>query len=126
MMGRKFGNITDEGIDARATYQFLFAMFGSFLLFPFLGIILVALSYFFFPIPWDTIGASVVSEIFILQISIEFILTILLFWLSAVFMVVFCDFVFDTRKAIIRNSLRKQSEGKELENLNEELLRHLA
>ena len=126
MMGRKFGNITDEGIDARATYQFLFAMFGSFLLFPFLGIILVALSYFFFPIPWDTIGASVVSEIFILQISIEFILTILLFWLSAVFMVVFCDFVFDTRKAMIRNSLRKQSEGKELEKLNEELLRHLA
>ena len=30
-------------------------------------------------------------------------------------MVIFCDFVFDTKKAIIRNSLRKQDEGKELE-----------
>ena len=39
VLGRYLGDRTDEGVDARTTYQFLAAMFGSILLWPFCAII---------------------------------------------------------------------------------------
>tara|TARA_Y100000766_G_scaffold65560_2_gene54934 strand:+ start:32 stop:967 length:936 start_codon:yes stop_codon:yes gene_type:complete len=39
ILGRFLGDRTDEGVDARTTYQFLAAMFGSVLLWPFFALI---------------------------------------------------------------------------------------
>ena len=39
ILGRFLGDRTDEGVDARTTYQFLAAMFGSFLLWPLFALI---------------------------------------------------------------------------------------
>jgi 1-acyl-sn-glycerol-3-phosphate acyltransferase len=39
ILGRFLGDRTDEGVDARTTYQFLVAMFGSVLLWPFFAVI---------------------------------------------------------------------------------------
>ena len=39
ILGRYLGDRTDEGVDARTTYQFLAAMFGSFMIWPFCALI---------------------------------------------------------------------------------------
>ena len=39
VLGRFLGDRTDEGVDARTTYQFLAAMFGSIILWPFMAFI---------------------------------------------------------------------------------------
>ena len=45
ILGRILGDSTDEGIDARTSYQFLAAMFGSILIWPISSTIIVALLY---------------------------------------------------------------------------------
>ena len=45
ILGRVLGDSTDEGIDARTSYQFLAAMFGSIIIWPISSVILVALMY---------------------------------------------------------------------------------
>ena len=125
-MGRKLGNKTDEGIDARSTYQFLFAMFGSLIVFPILATVLVLITHSIslFAIPWNDapFGLSMIGENIFLQIIVEWVMAILLFWLSAIVMVSFCDYVFDINKARARALLRKKKEGEELESLTNELM----
>lgn len=41
LMGRVLGDFTDEGLDARSSYHFLAAMFGSLMFWPFLTVLLV-------------------------------------------------------------------------------------
>ncbi|DAC51171.1 MAG TPA: hypothetical protein D7I03_02695 [Candidatus Poseidoniales archaeon] len=45
ILGRLLGDSTDEGIDARTSYQFLAAMFGSIIIWPISSSIIVALLY---------------------------------------------------------------------------------
>jgi hypothetical protein len=45
VLGRILGDSTDEGIDARTSYQFLAAMFGSITIWPISSTIIVALLY---------------------------------------------------------------------------------
>ena len=45
VLGRVLGDSTDEGIDARTSYQFLAAMFGSIIIWPISSTIIVALMY---------------------------------------------------------------------------------
>ena len=42
IMGRVLGDFTDEGLDARSSYHFLAAMFGSLMFWPFLTVLLIA------------------------------------------------------------------------------------
>ena len=46
-LGRFLGDRTDEGVDARTTYQFLAAMFGSVLMWPFISIFTVGTLWWF-------------------------------------------------------------------------------
>ena len=45
VLGRVLGDSTDEGIDARTSYQFLAAMFGSIIIWPISSTVIVALMY---------------------------------------------------------------------------------
>ena len=45
-LGRLLGDSTDEGIDARTSYQFLAAMFGSLVIWPIAATISTAFAYF--------------------------------------------------------------------------------
>ena len=45
ILGRILGDATDEGIDARTSYQFLAAMFGSIIIWPISSTLIVAALY---------------------------------------------------------------------------------
>jgi hypothetical protein len=45
ILGRVLGDSTDEGIDARTSYQFLAAMFGSIIIWPLSSTIIVGILY---------------------------------------------------------------------------------
>ena len=122
-LGYKYGNVTDEGLDARTTFQYLFAMFGSFLFFSPLALILILLSHYFFPVPWSELpGAEVVVDWMIIQVVLEFMITFFLFWLSAKFIVSGCDTFFAAKKARNRLILRKSPAGIELKKLTKEMI----
>jgi len=122
-LGYKFGNVTDEGLDARTTFQYLFAMFGSFLFFPPLAIILILLMHFLNPVPWSEIpGMEMIVDWLILQVLLEFAAILFLFWLSAKFTVSGCDTYFAARKARKRSILRKSPAGAELKKLTNEII----
>ena len=72
ILGRVLGDSTDEGIDARTSYQFLAAMFGSIIIWPISSLLLVGLLYWqtgtiedIIGINWtDCFGSSQFSTIF--------------------------------------------------------------
>ena len=45
-MGRILGDSTDEGLDARSSYHFLAAMFGSLMFWPFMALGILFIEYF--------------------------------------------------------------------------------
>ena len=58
ILGRLLGDSTDEGIDARTSYQFLAAMFGSIIIWPISSSIIVALLYWQTGAVADIIGCD--------------------------------------------------------------------
>ena len=126
-LGYKFGNVTDEGLDARTTFQFLFAMFGSFLFFPPLACLLILLSHLFFPVPWSELpGMGMVVDWLILQVVLEFVFVFFLFWLSAKSIVSSCDTFFAAKRARNRSILRNSHSGTELKKLTKEVISKLS
>ena len=88
VLGRMLGDSTDEGIDARTSYQFLASMFGSLIIWPLAATIIVLIGYF-----QETNISSLVgfnwTEIFgpgalfnILAIGIFWLVCFPVFWLS--------------------------------------------
>jgi len=122
-LGYKYGNVTDEGLDARTTFQFLLAMFGSFFFFSPLAFILILLSHFFLPVPWSELsGMELVVDWVILQVALEFMAILFMFWLSAKFTVSGCDTFFAAEKARSRSILRKSPAGIELKESTKEMI----
>ncbi len=88
--GRLLGDKTDEGLDARTSYHFLFGMFGSLLWWPTLATILTILSAVFsselnsqFDFDWMTfIGEAIWLQT--LSVILLWLGLIFTFWLSAV------------------------------------------
>ncbi len=88
--GRLLGDKTDEGLDARTSYHFLFGMFGSLLWWPTIATILTILFVTFsselnsqFGFDWMTLIGEVVWQQSISVISL-WVGLIVTFWLSAV------------------------------------------
>ena len=114
ILGRFLGDRTDEGVDARTTYQFLAAMFGSVLLWPFFALIGVW-------IVW--INSSEISNILSLDITalfgdgknsqlmsmiVIYVAMIPLFWTSGRMFGFWWDGYVDARRAYSRLTAGRQ------------------
>ena len=114
ILGRFLGDRTDEGVDARTTYQFLAAMFGSVLLWPFFALIGVW-------IVW--VNSSDISNILSLDITalfgdgknsqlmsmiVLYVAMIPLFWTSGRMFGFWWDGYVDARRAYSRLTAGRQ------------------
>ena len=130
VLGRLLGDRTDEGVDARTTYQFLAAMFGSLLLWPFFALIGTW-------VVWANSGS--ISDLFsfdatamfgggqtsqILSLVVLYVVMFPLFWLSGRMFGFWWDGYVDARRAFSRlsaGSLYKQKLEQRLQALSTEL-----
>ena len=121
ILGRYLGDRTDEGVDARTTYQFLAAMFGSLMIWPFCALIGTGLIW---------MNASDVSTILSIDILSLFGLNLYLslafvylamfpiFWASGRLFGIWWDAYVDTRKAFKRLTAGKQFKSNLSDQLN--------
>lgn len=131
VLGRVLGDSTDEGIDARTSYQFLAAMFGSIIIWPISSTIIVVLMYWqsdsiaaVTSIEWTTsLGASSLSTA--MAVIMMWLLMFPLSLLSGrMFSLVWDDFV-DLR-GFYRKQRMPKSDHRELFNLIAELKQELS
>ncbi len=110
-VGRILGDKTDEGEDARTSYQFLAAMFGSMFFWPVLSAILLIILFFeptdLLPtLIHDNIGASLFSQL--LGYFISWIALIFIFYISAKIYSISWDAIDDLFKFFRRMKLKKE------------------
>jgi 1-acyl-sn-glycerol-3-phosphate acyltransferase len=113
-LGRLLGDDTDEGLDARTSYHFLFGMFGSLGWWPILATVITTISIIFssditsqIDINWELIvGGGMLHHI--LVSIILWISLILIFWMSGIFFSTGWDSISDTKKWFRRVSASKK------------------
>ncbi|MED5497817.1 MAG: hypothetical protein VX872_09675, partial [Candidatus Thermoplasmatota archaeon] len=129
-LGRFLGDRTDEGVDARTTYQFLAAMFGSVILWPFMAFIGAGILWLN---PGD-ISAIISIDVrtmfgnepmhYIGAFLLLYVSMIPLFWASGRMFGLWWDGYVDARRAFARifvSSTYKQTLEEKLKNLKGEL-----
>jgi len=130
LMGRILGDNTDEGLDARTSYQFLAAMFGSMIVWPLASLLLVGVLMWqsasiesLTGVDWMTfLGTSRLQQT--CTILIVILVSLPLFWISGhSFAWAWDDFV-DTRKAWNRKMMPK-SEKQRLHTLIQSMVETL-
>ncbi len=99
-LGRFLGDRTDEGVDARTTYQFLAAMFGSVILWPFFALIGAGLIWLNLPEVASYFGNETLHQIG--GFAILYLTMFPLFWASGRMFGFWWDGYVDTRRAISR------------------------
>ena len=121
ILGRYIGDRTDEGVDARTTYQFLAAMFGSLMIWPFCALIGTGLIW---------MNASDVSTILSFDILslfgldhypslvIVYLAMFPIFWASGRMFGIWWDAYVDARKAFKRLTASKQFKSNLSDQLN--------
>jgi hypothetical protein len=130
ILGRFLGDRTDEGVDARTTYQFLAAMFGSVLLWPLSALIGTwvvwtnsgSISDFLSYDSTAMLGGGQISQI--LSLIVLYFAMFPLFWLSGRMFGFWWDGYVDARKAFSRlsaGSQYKQNLEQRLQALSSEL-----
>ena len=111
ILGRFLGDRTDEGVDARTTYQFLAAMFGSVILWPFFALIGVGLIY------WNATDLTTIFSFdfegfietgSVLALLAIYVLMFPLFWCSGRMFGLWWDSYVDMRKGFKRITASKQ------------------
>ena len=131
ILGRVLGDSTDEGIDARTSYQFLAAMFGSIVIWPISSTLIVALFYWQSGTIEDIVNISWIEAFGTSQFSIG--LSIFMLWLAVfplslftgrLFSLVWDDYV-DFRGYIRKLKLPKQ-ESNELFQIITEIKQDLS
>jgi 1-acyl-sn-glycerol-3-phosphate acyltransferase len=115
VLGRLLGDSTDEGVDARTSYQFLAAMFGSLLIWPIastIAVVILALQEAriseIIDLNWtDIIGNSVFSNVIMLLIA--WLSFMPLFWMSGrIGSLAWDDYIY-LRKFITRQRMKKST-----------------
>jgi hypothetical protein len=115
VLGRLLGDSTDEGVDARTSYQFLAAMFGSLLIWPIastIAVVILALQEAriseIIDLNWtDMIGNSVFSNVIMLLIA--WLSFMPLFWMSGrIGSLAWDDYIY-LRKFITRQRMKKST-----------------
>ena len=113
LLGRFLGDRTDEGVDARTTYQFLVAMFGSVLLWPFFAMIGTYLVWInsgelsdITSLDVTTLfGSGQIAQI--ASMAVLYVAMIPLFWSSGRMFGIWWDGYVDARKAYSRFTASK-------------------
>tara|TARA_B100001094_G_scaffold324979_1_gene378516 strand:+ start:74 stop:934 length:861 start_codon:yes stop_codon:yes gene_type:complete len=107
LAGRLLGDRTDEGLDARTSYHFLFGMFGSLLWWPTIATIITSLALIFnselsgelsinLSLLSGTLGEQIIAA------AIIWVSLIFTFWLSGVFFAKGWDGISDSKKWLRR------------------------
>jgi len=127
ILGYKLGNKTDEGLDARTSFQFMVTMFVSLLLWPLIALVII------FSIP--IISPEIIPFLpsFAYNGYIGWGLTILfgtasiivIFWLVSWLNILMWDYLQDSLKAIRRRRLSRDSQGEELVSLTISILQEI-
>ena len=125
-LGRYLGDRTDEGVDARTTYQFLAAMFGCVLMWPFISLLTTGMLWWFeseletiLSFEWTQMfGES--SAMVASAILVVYICSIPTFWLTGRIFGFWWDSYVDTKKAF-----RRLTASNAYKNELEEKLTHL-
>lgn len=127
LLGKTLGDrgIDDEGLDARTSYQFLAAMFGSFFTWPFYAIIVSLLLQGYIPLqglPIITLelGTNPLFAVFETLLIASALLPV--FWISAALSVNGWDALQDFQRARRRARLRRSEKGEELQKICRQLL----
>jgi len=130
-LGRFLGDRTDEGVDARTTYQFLAAMFGSVLMWPFISIFTVG-TLWWFEAEIETILSFNWTQMFgessfmvTIAILTVYICSFPTYWLTGRLFGFWWDSYVDTKKAFRRlttPSAYKNELQHKLTNLRENLV----
>ena len=114
ILGRLLGDNTDEGMDARTTYQFLAGMFGSLIMWPIMATILVFLGTVFQSEIHQVIGVDwtiILGETEVMRAAsfiIAFIASIILFLISANTFSFGWDVYVDLRKFTFRKRIGRK------------------
>ena len=129
-VGRLLGDSTDEGVDARTSYHFLAAMFGSLMFWPIMAIGLLGIENVYHSsveslIGFDWHSIYGVSELHHNLAKVTFVtVTLLCFWLSgrtsALFWDDWCDFTRAVRRIRFSKTSRQNLRGA-LKILNDEM-----
>ena len=131
-LGRFLGDRTDEGVDARTTYQFLAAMFGSVLMWPFISLATTGALWWFeseletiLSFEWTQMfGES--SSMVATAILTVYLCTFPTYWLTGRIFGFWWDSYVDTKKAFRRltsSSTYKSELEEKLTNLRKSLAR---
>ena len=131
-LGRFLGDRTDEGVDARTTYQFLAAMFGSVLMWPFISLATTSALWWFeseletiLSFEWTQMfGES--SSMVATAILTVYLCTFPTYWLTGRIFGFWWDSYVDTKKAFRRltsSSTYKSELEEKLTNLRKSLAR---
>jgi hypothetical protein len=111
-MGRVLGDFTDEGLDARSSYHFLAAMFGSLMFWPFLTVLLIGGMHLnagaiteAIGFDWQTVfGTDAVAQ------TLTYVLlgaaSFPMYWFSGRVVSKFWDDWADFRRAVVRMKIR--------------------
>jgi len=107
LAGRLLGDRTDEGLDARTSYHFLFGMIGSLLWWPIIATIFTIMALIFnseleveLGINASLLSGSIIEQV--LAAAILWVFFIFLFWLSGVFFAKGWDSISDSKKLLRR------------------------
>lgn len=127
ILGYKIGNKTDEGLDARTSFQFMVAMFVSLLLWPLIALGIIISIPFISP-ETASLFPSFSYDGYIgwgLTILFGTIIIIVILWLVAWLNILMWDYLQDLLKAIRRRRLSRDSQGKELALLTTSILQEI-
>ena len=130
-LGRYLGDRTDEGVDARTTYQFLAAMFGCVLMWPFISLLTTGTLWWFeseletvLSFEWTQMfGES--SAMVVSAILAVYVCSIPAFWLTGRIFGFWWDSYVDTKKAFRRltaSSTYKNELAQKLTHLRQSLV----
>ena len=124
-LGRILGDSTDEGLDARTSYQFLAAFFGSLLIWPVVAGFWTTLTWFFrewiaTTLGWGTSWLELGGNSPLSGLAVVYFLCFPVFWLSGKSFAAAWDAWVDTRNAWVRMRV-SAAEKARLERLFEEL-----
>ncbi len=120
-LGRYLGDRTDEGVDARTTYQFLAAMFGSLMIWPFCALIGTGLIWMNASDVSAILSTDILSLFGLnLYLSLAFVYLAMfpIFWASGRMFGIWWDAYVDTRKAFNRLTAGKQFKSNLSDQLN--------
>ena len=127
LLGYKIGNKTDEGLDARTSFQFMVAMFVSLFLWPLIALGIIFSIPVFSPEILHLLPSLSYNGYIGWGMTILFgtAIIIVVFWLVAWLNILMWDYLQDSMKVIRRRRLSRNSQGEKLVSLTTSILQEI-